>query len=341
MVGIFIKGGFNYILFMDCSVVIPAYNAEKTITGTLGSLLNQDFKGTYEVVVVNDGSGDKTENIVKEIIRKSGNKIKLINQPNQGPAAARNNGAKAARGNIVLFTDSDCVAEKNWVKEMLKPFADEGVVGVQGRYRIYNKDSLVARFVQYEVEERYQRMEKQKLIDFIGSYSAGYKRDVFLKFGGFDISFKKASGEDPEISYRMADKGLKMVFAPKAIVYHSHPDTLKKYLKMKYGRGVWGELLYKKHPQKKKGQAYNSVFYFLHIMLTCLLSLFLVLFLPINYTVSVALLLLLIILSIPSTISISRFEKKFLLIAPLFINLRNLALGLGIVAGKIRFGNRK
>ena len=320
---------------MEVSVVIPAFNAENCIRRTLESLLRQTFKGRVEVIVVNDGSKDRTADAVKEFSKGRKN-ISLINQANQGPAAARNAGARAAKGSILLFTDSDCVVEKDWIEEMLKPFSNKEIVGVQGRYRIYNKESLVARFVQYEVEERYQRMEKQPTIDFIGSYSAGYRRDVFLSFGGFDTSFKKASGEDPEISYRMADKGLKMVFAPKAIVYHSHPDSLKRYLKMKYGRGYWGDMLYKKHPQKRLGQSYNSVYYFLHIFLTGLLGLLTIAFLPFNYLYSVGAILLLIVLSIPSTLELAKFEKKFLLIGPLFINLRNLAIGFGVFRAKIK-----
>ena len=263
-------------------------------------------------------------------------KVFLINQTNKGPAAARNAGAKKAKGNIVLFTDSDCVPEKSWVKEMLEPFKRKEVIGVQGRYKILNKNSLVARFIQYEIEERYERMGKQKYIDFIGSYSAGYRRDVFLKFGGFDESFKTASGEDPEISYRMADKGLKMVFAPKAIVCHPHPETIKKYLKTKFYRGYWGQLLYKKHPEKRKGQAYNSIYYFLHIFFTCLLSLAVLVLLPISYYFSLGFLIALLMLSMPSTIEIAKLERKFLVLAPFLINLRNLAIGAGIFAAIVR-----
>ena len=318
---------------MDVSVIIPAYNSEKTIEATVKSVLNQSFKGLYEIIVVDDGSKDKTAEVVSQIKDK---KVVLVRQSNKGPASARNCGARKAKGNIILLTDSDCVAEKNWIEEMVRPFRNSDIVGAQGRYKILNKKSLIARFVQYEIEERYQRMEKLKQIDFIGSYSAGYRRDVFLKFGGFDESFKTASGEDPEISYRMADKGLKMVFAPKAIVHHPHPDSLKRYLKMKYGRGYWGQLLYKKHPEKRKGQAYNSMFYFLHIPVTCLLSLLAVVFLPINYSFSLMSIILLIAFSMPSAISMAKFEKKFILIAPILINLRNLAIGYGIVMAKIK-----
>ncbi len=320
---------------MEVSVVIPAYNAEKTIGKCIVSILNQSFGGDYEIIVVDDGSKDGTGKIVQKILKGNKN-VRLVKQPNGGPAKARNRGARESKGKLVLFTDSDCIADKNWIKEMVAPFKAGNIVGSQGRYKILNPDSLVARFVQYEIEERYERMAKIGSIDFIGSYSAAYKRDVFLQFNGFDESFKIASGEDPEISYRMAAKGLKMIFAPKAIVYHPHPDSLKRYLKMKYGRGYWGQLLYKKHPEKKKGQAYNSMFYFLHIPLTCLLSLLALVFLPLNYWFSVLSVILLIMFSLPSAISIARKEWGFLFFGPILINLRNLAIGAGIFMAMIK-----
>ncbi|MCD6478164.1 MAG: glycosyltransferase [Candidatus Aenigmarchaeota archaeon] len=318
---------------MKVSVIIPAYNAEKTIGKTLEALLNQTYKD-YEVIVVDDGSKDRTSEIMKKYMKKS-KKIKLIKQKNAGPAAARNNGAKHSKGDVLIFTDSDCVPEKNFIEEMVKPIKGD-VAGVQGRYKILNKEKIIARFVQYEIEERYERMKKFKYIDFIGTYAAAYRRDVFMKLGGFDTSFRKASGEDPEFSFRVESAGYKMVFNPKAIVYHPHPDTLKRYLKMKYGRGYWGRLLYKKHPEKKKGQSYNSMLYFLHIGLTGLLSLLFIVLLPFNYIYSLISLILLYITTIPSTIRISKFEKKFLLIAPFLIILRNLSIGFGILMGTLK-----
>ncbi len=318
---------------MKVSVIIPAYNAEKIIGKTLEALLNQTYKD-YEVIVVDDGSKDRTADVVKKYMKKS-KKIKLVTEKNAGPATARNNGAKHSKGEILLFTDSDCVPEKNWIEEMIRPIKGD-VVGVQGRYKILNKDKLIARFVQYEIEERYERTKKFKYIDFIGTYAAAYRKDVFMKLGGFDTSFRRASGEDPEFSFRVDKAGYKMVFNPKAIVYHPHPDTLKRYLKMKYGRGYWGKLLYKKHPEKKKGQSYNSSLYFLQIGLTGLLGLLFLLFLPFNYIYSVVFLILLFLITLPSTINMAKFEKKFLLIAPFLIILRNLAISLGILMGMLK-----
>ncbi|MBC8228413.1 glycosyltransferase family 2 protein, partial [bacterium] len=132
------------------SVVIPAYNAEKEIPSCLDSLLNQTFpKEQCEIIVVNDGSTDGTEKIVRKY-----DGVKIITQANQGPAAARNNGVSESKGDIIVFTDSDCVPEEDWLEEMLKPFNDTEVVGVQGAYKTKQKE-VVARFAQIEIEERY------------------------------------------------------------------------------------------------------------------------------------------------------------------------------------------
>jgi len=227
---------------VKASVIIPAYNAEKTVRECIQGVLNQTQKD-FELIVVDDGSTDNTPKIVESF-----KKAKLLKQQNGGPAKARNAGAKMAKGDVLVFTDSDCVAEKNWLEGMLKPFSDKSVVGVQGAYKT-KQQSAVARFVQYEIEERYDRMKRSSKLDWVGSYSAAYQKKMFLEAGGFDESFPVASGEDPALSYTMAEKG-KLVFNPKAIVYHQHPETVKKYFWVKFHRAYWRTLLYKRFPQK-------------------------------------------------------------------------------------------
>ncbi|MBT4191965.1 MAG: glycosyltransferase family 2 protein, partial [Candidatus Diapherotrites archaeon] len=103
---------------MDASVIIPTYNAEKIIKPVINALLSQQTKKTFEIIVVDDGSSDETAQEVKKIKSK---KLVYLHQKNTGPAKARNAGAKCAKGKIILFIDSDCVAEKAWLTEMLKP----------------------------------------------------------------------------------------------------------------------------------------------------------------------------------------------------------------------------
>ncbi len=226
------------------SIIVPAYNAEKTIGYCLDSLLEQDYNGDYEVIVVDDGSSDSTPDIVAKYER-----VKLVRQSNAGPAVARNMGAKEARGEIIFFTDSDCMPENNWISEMLRPFKDKGVVGVKGRYKTRQKE-ISARFVQMEYEDKYSYMLKSDYIDFIDTYSAGFRKDVFLELKGYDTDFPVACAEDVDLSFRLSKKGYKMVFNPNAVVYHLHPDRLWDYLRKKYKFAFWRIVAVKKNPDK-------------------------------------------------------------------------------------------
>src|SRR4051794_39343324 len=110
----------------EVSVVVPAYNAAATIAAALEGLRAQDLQAPYEVIVVDDGSDDGTGAIVKGT---SG--VRLARQPNQGPAEARNHGARLAKGQVLAFTDSDCVPRPDWLRHGVAALA--GADLVQGR----------------------------------------------------------------------------------------------------------------------------------------------------------------------------------------------------------------
>ena len=187
------------------SVVIPAYNAEKSIGQCIGSVLSQRPGFSFEVIVVDDGSTDMTAEAAAGF-----RGVRLLRQEKSGPAAARNNGAKAAKGKIVVFMDSDCVASAGWLHEMLLPFSDKNIAGVQGTYRSRQRQ-LIARLVQLEIERKHERMARTESIDFMGTYSAAYRKSVFDGMRGFDSVFPIASGEDIDLSFRMSKAGHKMV----------------------------------------------------------------------------------------------------------------------------------
>ena len=237
---------------MRCSLIIPAYNAERTIVTCLESVLNQSLsRDEYEVIVVDDGSTDNTPQIIRDY------PVTLISQANQGPALARNRGANEAKGEILVFTDSDCELDFHFLERITSPIEnDPEIVGVQGSYKTKQKE-FMARFGQVEIETRYNRMSRNKYIDFIGTYAAAYKKEVFHELGEFDTGFPLASGEDTEFSYKLYESGYKMVFRPEAFVYHQHPSELRKYLKSKFYRGYWRIRLYRKHPAKTVTDSYT------------------------------------------------------------------------------------
>lgn len=229
---------------MSISIIIPTYNGRKRIGKCLTSLFAQTVNRNVEIIVVDDGSTDSIEEVVQRF-----DCVRLIRQRNAGPAAARNHGAREARGELILFTDDDCEPTSNWLDEMLKPFEDSEVVGVKGVYRTRQK-ALMARFVQAEYEDRYRLMAHFRDIDFIDTYSAAFRRSRFLQMGGYDTDFPVACAEDIELSYRMSAKGWKMRFAPNAIVYHQHPDSFFRYVKKKFKFAFWRVLAVRKNPEK-------------------------------------------------------------------------------------------
>ena len=172
------------------SVIIPTFNGASRIGYCLDALVRHTTRRSVEILIVNDGSSDDTADVVQ---RYSG--VRLVTQANAGPAAARNRGALASCGTILLFTDDDCVPTPAWLDAMLEPFEDPDVVGTKGVYRTRQK-SLVARFVQIEYEDKYRLMARLPDIDFIDTYSAAFRRNRFLEMGGYDTSFPLACAED-------------------------------------------------------------------------------------------------------------------------------------------------
>jgi len=290
----------------------------------------------YEIIVVDDGSIDNTA----EAARKSG-ADKVLRLPHQGPAAARNAGVEAAVGDIVLFTDADCEPAPDWVEKMTSPFDDPEVVGAKGVYRTRQR-GLVARFVQLEYEDRYDRMARQEQIDFIDTYSAAYRRDVFLKNGGFDPIFITASVEDQEFSFRLARKGYKLVFVPDAIVYYHHEANLIEYFRRKFGIGYWKALLLRWHPEKAVRDSHTPQVLKFQILLLGLtgLGIFLGLFRPEGWLIASGSAFLFFLSTVPFILKAARKDPPVALIAPAMLVIRAFALGVGLLAGFLRFGPR-
>jgi len=184
--------------------------------------------------------------------------LKIITQENGGPAKARNTGAREAEGEILLFTDSDCELDENWVSEMVRPFEDPSVNGVQGAYKTRQK-GVIPNYEQISIESSYKYFKTHSQLDTIGTYSAAYPRKLFMKLGGFNENYKVACGEDFEFSYMLARKGYKIVFNENAVCYHHHPEKLMVYMQVKYKRGFWRTLMYKNNKDKIAKDTYTPI----------------------------------------------------------------------------------
>ncbi len=233
------------------SVVIPAFNAAGTLANCLAALRRQvDVPAPFEVIVVDDGSDDATA----EEARRFG--VTLRRQSHAGPAAARNRGIQAACGELIFFTDADCIPADDWLAAMAQPFMTwPQVAGCKGVY-VTRQRELIARFAQMEFEMKYRAMASRETIDFVDTYSAGYRRSVLLAAGGFDSSFPGAA-EDAELAFRLAARGEHLILNQAAVVWHHHPHTLFRYLRRKVSYGFWRARVYARHPAKVRGDSYT------------------------------------------------------------------------------------
>ncbi len=233
------------------SVVIPVYNGEATIDRVLTHVLAQQNCPAYEVIVVDDGSTDRTCEIVRRF-----QAVRLIEQANAGPAAARNKGAQNARGQYLCFTDSDCLPHPDWISCLLSGFGNERIGAVMGTYGIANPQSWLATCVYDEIRFRH-RVLLPEYPQVFGSYNVCLQRQIFLELNGFDAKYRYPSGEDNDLSYRLTKKGLRIHFVDTAKVDHFHPVSVRKYLKEQFRHGFWRAKIYREHFDKTRGDDYT------------------------------------------------------------------------------------
>jgi GT2 family glycosyltransferase len=320
----------------SASIIIPTFNGSSRIGNCLDSLVKQTAGRNVEILIVDDGSTDNTANVIR-----GHPSLRLIVQANAGPASARNRGALEAEGEILLFTDDDCVPMPDWLEAMLGPFKDPEVVGAKGIYRTHQR-SLAARFVQIEYEDKYRLMAGQPTIDFIDTYSAAFRRDRFLEMAGYDTSFPVACAEDIELSYRMSARGWKMTFAPAAIVYHTHPDTLSRYLKKKYKFAFWRVLAVRKNPSKGVKDSHTPQIMKIQLLFPPAMLLAAIFDLTVRPAVSASALVLVgfFLTTLPFTLRAISKDAIVGILSPILLAARSCAQVLGVTAGLI-YARRK
>jgi glycosyltransferase involved in cell wall biosynthesis len=221
------------------SVVIPVYNCKSTIAGCLDSLSGQDHP-SYEVVVVDDGSTDGTVEICKTYPV-----VRIVSVENGGPSKARNIGSKMAQGEIVAFTDGDCIADSQWLKELENGFISPEVAGVGGNQKSPRDETDFGKLVQEVFETLGIVTYYIQAANIIGetehnpSCNSAYRKRVLEEVGGFDE--RLWPGEDVDLDIRIRRRGYKLIYNPRALVRHYRPRTYGGFARMmrRYGASAW------------------------------------------------------------------------------------------------------
>lgn len=225
------------------SIVVPVKNGASKIKDLLDSLMHVDYdKDKLEIIVVDGKSKDAT----KEIVSKY--PVKLVIEEKTGVNVARNTGIKNSGGEIIAFTDHDCVVPENWVKAIVDNFQDRQVGCVGGKILRYNNDFL-SRYADESLVPVMRIFKKKTIIDRIKSpfyYPVGcnfvVRREAIEKAGFFDERFTYGFDE-LEFAERICMEGYKIVLTPDVMVQHKHRSTLSELLKQTFRYGQGGGLL--------------------------------------------------------------------------------------------------
>lgn len=320
---------------LRCSVIVPVYNGAAVIERCLDALASQTVPSEqFEIIVVDDGSQDGTpERVECWTGRRRAGQVTLVRQGHAGPAAARNRGADIARAPLLLFTDADCQPIPGWVEALLAGFASpDQPAGLMGAYRSSQR-SLAARFAQLEFEDRYQRMARADPVDFVATYSAAFRRDVFMTEGGFDTRY--IQNEDVEFSYRLSEAGYRINFVPEAQVYHWHTSTWPGYATTKVMRGYWRTIVYQRHPGKALKDTYTPQVLKLQIVLGLLAPLGILLSLWRRRPGPLALAAPFLLTTLPFVRFAARHDPLVAAVSPWGLWLRSLAFAVGVAGGML------
>ncbi|HJT82758.1 MAG TPA: glycosyltransferase [Chthoniobacterales bacterium] len=241
------------------SIIVCSYNGAKTLAACLDSLGKIDYPD-YEVILVDDGSTDNTAEIAAKYPE-----VRYIHQTNHGLSHARNTGAHAARGEVLAYTDSDCMADRDWLYYLVGTLVSDNFAGVGGP----NVTPPAQDWIQACVAGAPGGPSHVLLTDTVAEHIPGcnmaFYRWAFDSVGGFDVEYRKA-GDDVDFCWRLQQAGCVIGFSPTAIVWHYRRFTLKAFMNQQRGYGEAESLLRFKHlvffgptgTAKWRGQIYGT-----------------------------------------------------------------------------------
>ena len=235
---------------MKISVVIPTYNEQDGIEECIQSIFRNTFL-PHEIIICDGMSDDNTKQIAENL------DVTVLENKKRIASAGRNLGIEHASGDIIAFTDGDCIADKNWLLEFNKAFKDdEELIGIGGKVipasprndieEFWGNISL--RVIMSFPDEAYF-IKTRTLNDAFITANCAYRKEALQNVGGFDDWFGN-NAEDVDLSWRLLKSGTKLRYIPESVIFARSPTTMKAVMKKSFRNGVSSSKLEKRHSGK-------------------------------------------------------------------------------------------
>jgi len=223
------------------SVVMAAFNEGKVIAGTLRSLLNTDFKGEIEIIVVDDGSRDDTATEVQRIADVD-SRVRLLQQENRGKARALQRALAAVRHGIVVFIDADTHFQHDTLSALIEPFADESIGAVSGHAKVGNLRTFVARCqaLEYTCGFNLDRRAytRWNCITVVPGAISAIRKSAIDRAGGLSL---ETLAEDTDLTLALHKDRQRIVYMPQAVGWTEAPETVRTLARQRF-RWAYGTL---------------------------------------------------------------------------------------------------
>lgn len=222
------------------SIIVPTYNRPRQLAACLDALAQLDYpRERWQVIVVDDGGAVSLDAVMAKF--QSMLNITLLKQSNAGPAAARNTGVACARGTHLAFTDDDCAPAPDWLNCLATVCEKNPDCIIGGQTLNALPENLYSTASQMLISYLYDYYNRDpRCARFFTSNNLAIPREQFIRAGGFDATYPRAAAEDREFCDRWLFSGKRMVYVPRAIVYHAHDLSLYTFWQQHfyYGRGA-------------------------------------------------------------------------------------------------------
>jgi len=237
---------------LQFSIIVPVYNRPQEIDELLDSLTKQDFQDDFEVLIVEDGSENSSEDIAKKYTAQLN--LNYFYKENSGAGASRNYGMKRASGNYFIILDSDVIVPSQYLSEVKKALQENYTDAFGGPDAAHSSFTSLQKAINYSMTSVLTtggiRGKKKSVGKFQPrSFNLGLSKVAFEKTKGFS---KMKAGEDIDLTFRLWENGFETQLIDKAFVYHKRRSTVKQFFKQTFAFGTARPILNKKYPETAK-----------------------------------------------------------------------------------------